>query len=402
MSLLHRLLPVLMLLGLVQWVAQRNHSLLFRWSEQLSYLPLVSIIFTMLVATKFGRSRVVIACLLLAYLCIEGLWPANQYIAFVSLFLTAPALTVLLGLLLWDRDRGFALPNLLLTLLWMTAAVLVTYALFEHFPEQWLHWLKPINTLLPQSISPLLSPVHWSLYLVLLLFGLLRLILNTSHSHCMLFTSMLMMPVLAHQDQFFITQVTVFTLSLVFLTAVIIDSHNMAFKDELTTIPSRRALMQYVQTLGTRYVVAMADIDHFKSFNDSYGHDVGDQVLKLVASKLQKVSGGGKAFRYGGEEFTLLFPRKSVHQVLPHLEQLREDIAAYTMVIRAHDRPVKKSAKKTNPHRRASVQKKVNVSCSFGVASRSRLHSQFSAVLKLADQALYDAKKAGRNCVKSR
>ncbi|GGD53573.1 GGDEF domain-containing protein [Lacimicrobium alkaliphilum] len=400
-SLASRLLPAIVLLALVQWLAQSNHSLLFRWSAQLSYVPLVAILFAMLVALKFGRSRMVIACILLAYLCVQGLWPALVHTA-ISSKLTTPGLMALLCVLLWDKDRGFALFNMGLAVVWMLVTLLATYLLYEYFPDEWQHWLVPVHDLLPSPLDGALSPMDWCFYLLVTLLALLKLLLNASHSHCMLFASMLVLPVLDYQNQFVTTQLTVFTLALVFLTAVIIDSHNMAFRDELTGIPSRRALMQYTQTLGSRYVVVMADIDHFKSFNDTYGHDVGDQVLKLVASKLQKVTGGGKAFRYGGEEFTLVFARKSGQQVLPHIESLREQIAGYQMVIRAHDRPVKKTAKKTNPHRRTSTQKQVGVTCSFGVATKSRKHSQFSEVLKQADQALYDAKKAGRNCVKSR
>lgn len=355
----------------------------------------------MLMALKFGRSRIVLACILLGYLCVQQLWPELVHEG-LSTWLNAPVLMALLFLLLWDKDRGFALFNLAQTLAWMTLTAVATVLLLEYFPVPWQHWLLPLHELLPEPYAQAISPLYWCFGLLLIVFATLRLLLSPSYSHCMLFASMLMMPVLEYQGQFIITQITVFTLALVFLTAVIIDSHNMAYRDELTGIPSRRALMQYTQTLGSRYVVVMADIDHFKSFNDSYGHDVGDQVLKLVASKLQKVTGGGKAFRYGGEEFTLIFPRKSVQKILPHIESLREEIASYQMFIRAHDRPVKKSARKTNPHRRTPTQKQVNVTCSFGAAARSRAHSRFSAVLKQADQALYDAKKAGRNCVKSR
>ena len=69
--------------------------------------------------------------------------------------------------------------------------------------------------------------------------------------------------------------------------------------------------------LGPRYVLAMADVDHFKSFNDTHGHDTGDQVLKLVAARLAQVKGGGRAFRYGGEEFTVLFPDRTLDEALP-------------------------------------------------------------------------------------
>lgn len=83
------------------------------------------------------------------------------------------------------------------------------------------------------------------------------------------------------------------------------EAYQMAFRDELTGLPGRRALNERMQRLGRNYVIAMTDVDHFKKFNDTHGHDVGDQVLRLVASRLSKVTGGGRAHRYGGEEFAL-------------------------------------------------------------------------------------------------
>jgi len=99
----------------------------------------------------------------------------------------------------------------------------------------------------------------------------------------------------------------IFAGALILTMSVLRDSYNMAFRDDLTGIPSRRALNENLQGLGRRYTIAMLDVDHFKNFNDTYGHDVGDQVLKMVARKMMDVGGGGKAFRYGGEEFTILF-----------------------------------------------------------------------------------------------
>jgi predicted signal transduction protein with EAL and GGDEF domain len=69
------------------------------------------------------------------------------------------------------------------------------------------------------------------------------------------------------------------------------ESHRLAFNDELTGLPGRRALMEAMAGLGPHYTVAMADVDHFKSFNDTHGHDTGDQVLKLVAARLAEVDG---------------------------------------------------------------------------------------------------------------
>jgi GGDEF domain-containing protein len=201
---------------------------------------------------------------------------------------------------------------------------------------------------------------------------------------------------MTHRDKYF-DNLWVCVIAVVIVFAVIKDSLFMAFKDELTGIPSRRALMQKIETLGRQYTLVMSDIDHFKKFNDTYGHDVGDDVLKLVASKLSKVTGGGQAFRFGGEEFVILFPNKIAAQVEPHIETIRLIIAEYDIALRTQPRPPKKPG--TAPQKPAR-DKIVKVTSSFGIAQKSKTHKDFTDVMKLADMALYAAKKAGRNCIK--
>lgn len=179
-----------------------------------------------------------------------------------------------------------------------------------------------------------------------------------------------------------------------YLMVVLIDSYFLAYRDELTGLPSRRALNQLALSLGRKYTVAMLDIDHFKKFNDTYGHDIGDQVLKLVASKLAAVKGGGRIFRYGGEEFTVVFPRKNALQAADELELLREAVADYEMVIRHPQRQTKEARK----GKKSGDRKTVSITISIGVAMREGKQS-FEEVLKCSDQALYRAKKNGRNNV---
>jgi diguanylate cyclase (GGDEF)-like protein len=178
---------------------------------------------------------------------------------------------------------------------------------------------------------------------------------------------------------------------LILITNIIEDSYSMAYLDELTGIPSRRALREDLMKLGNKYAIAMIDIDFFKKFNDKYGHDVGDDVLKLVASNLVKVTGGGKAFRYGGEEFTIIFPGKSINDVISHLEDLRERISksGYT----------KKSSKTKGKKTKQASSAQLFVTISIGVCQKSTKLKDINEVMKGADKALYRAKKKGRNCV---
>lgn len=187
--------------------------------------------------------------------------------------------------------------------------------------------------------------------------------------------------------------------ALILTIAVLQDSFRMAFRDGLTGLPSRRALEERLAGLGRRYAVAMVDVDHFKHFNDTYGHDVGDQVLKVVARRLENVGGGGTAFRYGGEEFTVLFPARTVAEAVPHLEALRREIAGYEMALRATDRPVKAKSGRKRRGGAARAGKAVNVTVSIGVAECTLRFPTPAAVIGAADRALYRAKNKGRNQV---
>lgn len=185
---------------------------------------------------------------------------------------------------------------------------------------------------------------------------------------------------------------------LILVIAVIQDSHNMAFLDDLTKLQSRRALNELLPCLGKRYAIAMVDVDHFKSFNDNYGHDVGDQVLKMIATKLMGVTGRGRPFRYGGEEFTVIFPGKGVKEAQPHLETLRKVIAGYQMCLRDTDRPKDDDSGKARRSNRRT-ERNVSVTVSIGVAEACSRFPTPEEVIKAADTALYKAKGKGRNMV---
>jgi diguanylate cyclase (GGDEF)-like protein len=174
----------------------------------------------------------------------------------------------------------------------------------------------------------------------------------------------------------------------------------MAYRDDLTGLLSRRALNERLQSLRRSYTIAMLDVDHFKRFNDTHGHDVGDEVLRLVASRVRQVGGGGTAYRYGGEEFCIIFPRKNVEDCVEALDQVREQIANYKMSIRDHSmRPVR--AREGTGKRGATRIKSshVSVTVSAGVASRGENYPSVESVIVAADDKLYRAKKAGRNRV---
>ena len=204
-----------------------------------------------------------------------------------------------------------------------------------------------------------------------------------------------------------------FATSAVILVASIIEtSYSMAYHDELTGLPARRAFNEATLGLEQPFALAVVDIDHFKTFNDTYGHDIGDDVLCLVAGRLSHVTGGGESFRLGGEEFAVLFRGKTALVALEHLELLRATIQRTTFKLRGKDR----RALPRGIERRKSVRKKkktptrvhssegqgyteLSVTVSMGVAGSDPKRTDVLEILKLADRALYLAKDNGRNRV---
>lgn len=188
------------------------------------------------------------------------------------------------------------------------------------------------------------------------------------------------------------------TAGLILLFAVLEHGYEIAYRDELTGLPGRRAFNNIMMgQLGGTYAIAMCDVDHFKTFNDTYGHDAGDQVLKMVAENLSRVGGGGRAFRYGGEEFLIVFRGRSANDAKPSAESLCKTIADAGFVPRGPDRPDATSEPLAGANQQGSTP---GITVSIGIAEKSNRHSTPELVLEAADAALYRAKRAGRNCVK--
>lgn len=181
---------------------------------------------------------------------------------------------------------------------------------------------------------------------------------------------------------------------LVLLLGLVEDSYRLAYHDELTGLPGRRALEEALRSLDGDFAIAMVDVDRFKRFNDRHGHAAGDQALRMVAGELRKVKGGGRAYRYGGEEFAVLFPAISTPAARAVLEEVREAIAARKFALREPDRPRKKPDAPRAPKR---PPRQIAVSVSIGLATATAERRDPQAVLRAADRALYRAKSGGRN-----
>jgi len=197
------------------------------------------------------------------------------------------------------------------------------------------------------------------------------------------------------------------TAGLILAASLVENSYFLAYHDELTSLPARRAFNDALLDLEPPYTVAVVDIDHFKKVNDTYGHDTGDQVLSMVASRLGRVN-SGRAYRIGGEEFSILFAGKTAREVIADLEALRMAVSESSFRVRvsAERRKLPRGPDRRNgklqksslvSERESQSPQQLSVSISIGVAEANRKTRAVEDVIRAADQALYRAKRTGRN-----
>lgn len=155
------------------------------------------------------------------------------------------------------------------------------------------------------------------------------------------------------------------------------ELENLSYRDSLTGLGNRRKFVQMTDARGTRrYSLLMLDLDHFKSVNDEFGHEVGDRVLREIAELLlERFSSRAELFRLGGEEFAMLFDPMDQNDLLDVGERVREAVGRY----------------------RSDAGASLTVSVGAGTRMPSELPGQ---LMRRVDRALYRAKDAGRNRVK--
>jgi GGDEF domain-containing protein len=183
------------------------------------------------------------------------------------------------------------------------------------------------------------------------------------------------------------------------LTGVIRIDWEKVYFDELTGIHNRRALNEALAKLDSNYSLAMVDIDFFKKVNDTYGHEEGDRLLRKVAMHLDRETGGA-AYRFGGEEFAIIYKGRPFQDVAKEIDQIRKNLAQKPFFIRGPDRPRSISETMARALRKKDRTGGIQVTISVGIAAAEKGLS-LEEVFKTADERLYRAKERGRNQVVS-
>ena len=182
---------------------------------------------------------------------------------------------------------------------------------------------------------------------------------------------------------------------LILITGIVRIFLRNALVDELTGLQNRRALDERLKRLSGAFALSLVDIDHFKVVNDTHGHAEGDNALRWTAKHLID-SAGKRAYRYGGEEFCVVFPARIADRARDEMERFRRSLADGHFYLRKIPR-TKKQKKLKKKRGSNEAKKRVKVTVSIGIAARGPRHKTAEKVLKAADEALYRAKDGGRN-----
>jgi diguanylate cyclase (GGDEF)-like protein len=163
----------------------------------------------------------------------------------------------------------------------------------------------------------------------------------------------------------------------------------LATIDTVTNLYNRAEITRRMESEWQRYQrnqadkrtfsLMMLDLDHFKSINDKYGHQVGDELLNQVSARiLSEVRSYSDIGRYGGEEFIVLLPETSMSELVKVSDRVLRLVAETPYSVLGHQ---------------------INITVSIGIATSSQFDARLDAVIKRVDDNLYKAKAAGRNCV---
>jgi len=168
-----------------------------------------------------------------------------------------------------------------------------------------------------------------------------------------------------------------------------------ATHDRVTELPERDALNKLLHRLSSPHFLALVRVDHFARIRSVFGREVSDQVLRMVAAQLQRTP-GETVFRYGKDEFAVLFEGMSAAQAVPHLEHVRRMVASYGFVVRGPGRRRSEPAAAARP---AGPRVVLNVTVSIGAAQRESHRVRPRHVIRAAHEALRLAIEGGRNQV---
>lgn len=374
------------------------------WLQQpIAALPYIVLAFGLIFGWYFASSRTILSLLVLALadqalalfpIAVAGQASSNQTIVAVSAFLVP---LNLLAFSIFKEDSLSTIravtrvvlvliqPFLLLWLCLPEQSDLASSFTREYLPFRYTDW------------TPIPQPALFAFAMALVL-HFVRFVLHRDPLEGGAIWALSAVFVAYHTTSYGWHPTNFFTAAGLILFVTLLQSfYQRTYRDELTGLPGRLAYEEAIGQLGRRFAVAIVGIDQLTQYANTHGKSVSEQILKLVAPRVQAACSDGQIFRTTGEELTLLFPGKSTTETVSMLETVRKAIDANSLFLRGRDRvwESRRGMKKAG-----SRDRELPVTLSIGVAEKLSDSATLSSAIKSAYQALYEAKGNGGNVVK--
>jgi len=374
------------------------------WLQQpIAALPYIVLTFGLIFGWYFASSRMILSLLVLA-LADRALTllpttgadqeTVRQTIVAITAFLVP---LNLLAFSILKEDSLLTLRGLMRLLLVLVQPVLLLWLCrpdqhdlassftWEYIPLRYMDWTPiPQPALVAFAVAMLLHVIRFTLHRDPLEGGAIWAL-------CAIFVAYHTSPYGWQPTNFFMAA------GLILFVTLLQSFYQRAYRDELTGIPGLLAYEEAIGQLGKRFSLAVIGIDQLSQYANTHGKPVSEQILKLVAPRVQAACFDGHVFRTTGEELTVLFPGKSATETLVTLETVRKTIEAIGLFLRGRDRvwETQRGTKKAGSRDQA-----LPITLSIGVAEKLSDSATLSLVIKSAYRALYEAKGIGGNVVK--
>jgi diguanylate cyclase (GGDEF)-like protein len=373
------------------------------WLQQpIAALPYIVLAFGLIFGWYFSSSRMILSLLVLALadralllLPTAGVDQEieSQTIVAITAFLV-PLNLLAFSILKEDSLSTFrgvmrvvlvlVQPFLLLWLCLPDQQVLASSFTREYIPSRYMEWtLVPQPALLAFAIAGLLHVIRFALNRDPLEGGAIWAL-------CAIF--------MAYHASRYGWQPTNFfmTAGLILFITLLQSFYRQTYRDELTGIPGRLAYDEAIGQLGKRFSVAVIGIDQLTQYANIHGKSVSVQILKLAAPRIQAACSDGQIFRTTGEEFTVLFPGKSVTDTMGTLDIIRKSVETIGLFLRGRDRVWEQRG----TQEAGSRDRALPITLSIGVGEKLIDSATLTLVIKSAYRGLYEAKGVGGNVVK--
>ena len=379
----------------------RPHGLPAWCQAPVAALPYLALGFGLVFGWYFGSIRMLLSLLALTFANQAwAAWPLEQDPTSVSHTVFAAATFLLpLNFLAFSILKEEAIGT-------VRAALRLLLLLLQPFVVLWLcdpanHDMAAALTTVPGGWPAAPTPVPLPAMLVFFISGVMHLVRFAIQRHPMDAgaTWALAAVFLAYHGTQYGWHPTNFfaTAGLILFVSLVQASYQQTYRDPLTGIHGRIAYEEAAAHLGGKFTIAVLAIDQLKAYAGMYGKPVVEQVLKMIAPKVQTACRAGRVFRVSGEELTFLLPRQSALEALAELETIRKTIESTSLFVRDGQRVWDNTGGARGP---AEKDQELPVTASIGVADSAVKGATLTLVIKAAYRALYEAKAGGGNVVK--